>query len=116
MNAYTCSSALHLDRAARHEDNTHNCEVIATLWHEDGTETTHALLMSAPMEDDRPDFITAWDEGYYDPVDPDAFNAAMRDQPELGELDYWDGISDEFDSIYPPSNLILKLRAQRGNQ
>lgn len=116
MNAYTCSSALQLDRAARQENTHHNCEVIATLWHEDETVTTHALLMSAPMDDDRPDLTTAWDEGYYDPVDPDAFNAAMRDNPELGELECWDGISDEFDSIYPPSNLILKIRAQRGNQ
>lgn len=113
MNAYTCSSALHLDRAARHEDNNHNCEIIVTLWHEDGTDTRHGLLMSAPMVDDTPDFITAWDEGYYTPADPDTFSTAMRDEPELGEFEYWDGITDEFDKVYPPREFELKMRAKR---
>ena len=37
----------------------------------------------------------------------------MRDEPELGDFEYWDGITDEFDKVYQPGEFELKMRAKR---
>lgn len=88
-------------------------EAVATLWHADGTTTTHGLLMTAPVYDEHLDLLEAWDECSFQPADPSAFNAAMGEDVELGELEVWDGISPEFDKMWPPSESTLRSRAAR---
>lgn len=87
MNAYTCSTAAHLDRAARSEDNYQNYEVIATIYHEDETVTTHALYMST--REDQP-LYDAWDEEAWEAVNPAEFNKALETREEI-EFEEWDG-------------------------
>lgn len=87
MNAYTCSSALTLDRAARSEDSYQNYEVIATIYHEDETVTTHALYMSV---NEGEDFYDSWIFEGWEAVNPAEFNKALETREEI-EFEEWDG-------------------------
>lgn len=92
-----------------HDDYT-EVEAVATLAHPDGTTTRHGIILTAPVYDERPDLLEAWDNEDYEPVNFNEFAQAMRTAEELVDLDIWDGVTPEFDRLYRPSALTLAMR------
>ena len=91
MNAYTCSSALHLDRAARQPEPT-GVEAIVTITHEDETVTYHPIYVD--MYEDM-SLVSAYINDMYGALDEKRLEEARKDAVD-DDVDYWDDMEDEW--------------------
>lgn len=91
MNAYTCSSAALLDRAARQPEPT-GVEAIVTITHEDETVTYHPIYVD--MYEDM-SLVSAYASDMYGALDENRLEEARKDAVD-DDVDYWDDMEDEW--------------------
>lgn len=96
MNAYTCSSALHLDRAARQPEPT-GVEAIITITHEDDTVSYHPVYVDM-YEGTSLDHAYADDS--YGALDEERLEEARKTMADE-EIDYWYDMEDEWAGTNP---------------
>lgn len=91
MNAYTCSSAAHLDRAARQPEPT-GVEAIVTITHEDETVTHHPIYVDMY---EGMSLVSAYVNDMYGALDEERLRKARKTAVD-DEVDYWDDMEDEW--------------------
>lgn len=91
MDAYTCSSAVNAERAARQPEPT-GVEAIVTITHEDETVTYHPIYVD--MHEDM-SLVHAYADDSYGALDEERLEEARKTMDDE-EIDYWYDMEDEW--------------------
>ena len=96
MDAYTCSSAAALDRAARQPEPT-GVEAIITVFHEDETVTYHPVYVDMY---EGTSLVHAYADDSYGALDEERLEQARKTMADE-EIDYWYDMEDEWAGVNP---------------
>lgn len=91
MNAYTCSNADTLDRAARQPEPT-GVEAIITITHEDDSVTYHPVYVD--MYEDM-SLVSAYVDDMYGALNEERLEEARKTMADE-DIDYWYDMQDEW--------------------
>ena len=91
MNAYTCSNAATLDRAARQPEPT-GVEAIITITHEDDSITYHPVYVD--MYEDM-NLVSAYADDMYGALDENRLEEARKTMADE-DISYWYDMEDEW--------------------